>query len=193
MVALDVGMASRVKEIPAGQSWEIYTRKTSLYGLENGKISHWGEHHVVNINEQRNSLNIQSSYGDFSFCWPDGAFGGRPFKKFLSELSFDYLMGKLTGEKTMVVNVAKTLEAMKAEILFDRKEGRLDKEKARDAYEEISLIDEGIDERDLWGEIYRSDALGHFSGNIEMKWERRPDLVNFWEEVWKPFRDKVLS
>ncbi len=193
MGAIDVGISSNIKEIPAGQTWQIHTSKTTLYGLEDGKISKWGETHFVTLNEHRNSITIESSYGDFSFCWIDGAFAGRTFKEFLSDLSFDYLMGKLTGGKVMIVNVAKTLEGMKAEVLADRKEGRMSKEKAREAYEELGLIDEGIDERDLWGEIYRSDALGHFSGNIEMKWEKRRELLSVWEEVWTPFRDQVLS
>lgn len=193
MGAIDVGINSRVKEIPAGQTWQINTSKTTLYGLEDGKLSKWGETHFVTLNEHRNSLAIESSYGDFSFCWIDGAFAGRTFKEFLAGLSFDYLMGKLTSGQVMIVNVAKTIEGMKAEVLADRKEGRMDKEKAREAYEELSLIDEGIDERDLWGEIHRSDALGHFSGNIEMKWERRHELLSIWEEVWIPFRDQVLS
>lgn len=132
------------------------------------------------------SIDIQSDYGNYSYFW--NSIGKRTFKEFLLGLNPGYFFGKCMGKEYDVYDPEKTERWVKELVIERRKDGDLNKEEARDCWNEIQFIDFGSadayyysasDRTSLWemcfGEDYHS--LPHAT-------KPHPQAEAFWEVIW---------
>lgn len=94
---------------------------------------------IVTIDENGGLFNAQSDYGSYSYSWP--CHGRDSFKHFILELVEDksYFLGKVANDKFYYME--KTEKAWKEEVIRARREGELDKDQARELWDEIVDFD----------------------------------------------------
>ncbi|MBJ9658822.1 hypothetical protein I5588_30335 [Burkholderia multivorans] len=136
---------------------------------EHGGVHHCGE------------ILINSDYGNYAYSWGNM---GAPIKQFLAHIGRDYLLDKLAGLSRFEFDFDASVAAVKREILQQRRDGSLDRDEAREAWNDIPADNQG---KDLFiHELFRIDSLGeepwHFVEDRE-----RPCLAGFWTHVWVPF------
>jgi len=155
-------------------------------------VSNAGEHGTffVRTGERyRNTwlqLTVQSTFGTFGYTF--GAIGGTA-AAFLSDVSFDYLMGKLMGNDAMVFDAATTARSVKELIVRHRRRDDLSNHEARQLWD---ALEEAVDlhhpSEDLFFVALSEEPL-FFDWEV---WDiaRRvpsPQAVGFWEKLWPLF------
>ncbi|MBU2701132.1 hypothetical protein Ga0466249_002246 [Sporomusaceae bacterium BoRhaA] len=116
-----------------------------------------GEWAIFTIDENGGLFNCHSSYGDYAYSWPNH--GRKTFKHFLIELERDYwyLLNKVS-DKTYF-NFDKTVAKWKKEIIEWRKECEITKQQARDAFDVINDLDEGMSADYTYTKFIESDGI----------------------------------
>ncbi|KVO11762.1 hypothetical protein [Burkholderia ubonensis] len=130
---------------------------------------------------------INSDYGNYAYAW--GSMGC-PLKQFLIEIDRGYLLNKLAGLSLYEFDFDASVERVKREILQQRRDGSLDRDEAREAWNDIPSDNQG---KDLFiNELFRIDCLGeepwHFAKERE-----RPELGGFYKHVWTPFTEHLRA
>lgn len=117
---------------------------------------------IITIDENGGLFNAQSDYGNYSYSWPNH--GRKSFKHFLLELVRDksYFLGKVSNERYYYQE--KTEIAWKEQILEDRKEGFLNKEQARELWNEIIGFDYYTSDENIQHQCYENDIVCQYYG-----------------------------
>lgn len=123
---------------------------------------------IITIDENGGLFNAQSDYGSYSYSWPNH--GRKSFKHFILELVRDksYFLGKVADDNYYYEE--KTEKAWKEEIIRSRKEGELDRDQARE----------------LWNEIIDFDYYVSYEG-IQHKCYDSDIVCKYYEEPWYSF------
>lgn len=88
---------------------------------------------AVVVIDSRGFLGVFSDYGNYAYHWTH--FGG-DFRKFLGQLDWDYLYGKLMqGRDARIYDGEATLRSIKKRIIELRREKRLTAEQAREEWD----------------------------------------------------------
>lgn len=143
------------------------------------------DHEWANIVHDDGLLMIHSSYGSWSYYW---SHPGGPAKEFLTQLDDGYLISKLGGSKKEF-DGERTEQNIRREILERRRDGRLNKDNAREIWEEI----DGVDFQHEW-DLHRICHAGSYATQ-RMLWDmedvffRKPDsgLEWFVRMLWPEF------
>lgn len=151
------------------------------YELTSSRETHegWAIFHI----DSRGFLGIVSDYGNYAFHWSSF---GTDFKKFLSELEWDYLYGKLMqGRDPRIYDGQATLRSIQKRIIELRREGRLAPEQARQEWDLAK--GSGIDERssDGYSVWYRETELQDTHELYETM--NDPQCQAFCQKVWPRF------
>ena len=112
---------------------------------------------IITIDENGGIFNAQSDFGDYSYRWP--SHGRKSFKHFIQELVRDkgYFLGKVADGNHYYQS--ETGKAWKKEVIRARKEQDLDKEQARELWDEITGFDYFSTSESLQRECYESDIV----------------------------------
>jgi len=112
---------------------------------------------TITIDENGGLFNAQSDYDNYSYSWP--SHGRKSFKHFILELVSDkpYFLGKVADDKHYYEE--KTEKAWKEEVIRARKEGELDKEQARELWDEIIEFDYYLSSESLQHQCYESSIV----------------------------------
>jgi hypothetical protein len=132
------------------------------------------------------SIDIQSDFGSYSHFW--NSIGERSFRKFLASLDAGYFFGKCMGRGYDVYDPQKTEQWVRELVIERRRDGDLNKEEARDCWDEIQFID-----------FDSADAYYYSASNRTSLWEMcfgedhhslphatkpHPQAEAFWEIIW---------
>lgn len=137
---------------------------------------------------------INSSFGSWANTW--GACGRR-FKKFLTEVEFDYTFGKFMGTRLRVFDGEGSVKQLRQRLLDARRHDEVSKEVARDCWDAIE---------DKEGEL--EDSGNSFvDGVFDIRRDLKPDLFpepwnlitqrydhqaeGFWREIWPVFKAEL--
>ncbi|MHC1744866.1 MAG: hypothetical protein AB9873_17815 [Syntrophobacteraceae bacterium] len=139
------------------------------------------------------SIQIISDYGNYGFAWSH--IGDKCLRQFLLALEADYFFGKVVegGRRNYeVIDMKATLEDIRKEIVSMRREGRIDKEQARDFWEQIEegsdvsrcISDEELyraldDHDDLFRIIFHNDFE-----NVPVSHTMNGQCRGFWDRIW---------
>lgn len=143
---------------------------------------------VIHI-DSRGFLGIVSENGNYAFHW--SAFGD-DFKAFLSQLDWHYLHGKLTFGSSEVYDGHATIEAIRREILTERRSGRLNAEQARDEWDHADFYE---DEIRYGGEGFSawSEDTGLGDASELRRTRPEPQCEAFCRHVWPRFIVKLKA
>jgi len=162
--------------------------QVELYEVRSGKGSlGWGNI-TLKCGDQSVEVVATSDYGTFDFYWSHC--GGDP-KEFLCKLDFQYAMKKLTSGDLYIPNPDGYENEIKERIIESRKEGRLTKEEAKTAWDEMLLILEEYCSGDLfYNALYNHQLFYKVFGDYDYLPSStipNPRAVDFFNEIWKPF------
>jgi hypothetical protein len=125
-----------------------------------------------------------SSYGVFGHYW---SHMGEPFAAFIADIEQDYLLGKIC---TMVPSAEKGIEAVRSEILQNRRAENISRDVARDAWEAVQEVeDDGLSGEWALKSLFDSDAIQA----AEVDWcdissqDWPNDALQFARKLWPGF------
>jgi ribonucleotide reductase alpha subunit len=123
------------------------------------------------INESTGDLAITSDWGNFAFQWNPRHIGSPSLHAFIGRGSLDYLANKLIPGSCYVFDEEATTSEFRRLIIEARREGRLERDQARDFWDELgSLAADCSGDSNLYLERFlKSDFCCHFE--IERPWE----------------------
>jgi hypothetical protein len=137
---------------------------------------------AVIIIDSRGFLGVFSDYGNYAYHWTHF---GEDFKRFLAQLDWDYLYGKLMqGREARVYDGEATLRAILRHIVELRREGRLSRESAREEWDlaKNSELDHHTDGGySLWHHETQLDAHELYETRNDLQCEQ------FCQKVWPRF------
>jgi hypothetical protein len=105
---------------------------------------------VVTFCEERGSVQIQSDWGNVAFVWfqkNTGIEGEHALKRFFAYTGVHYLLDKFSYDQKKlktVIDADKTMAALKEHVLEYRRDGSMDKEEAREIWDELELYDDEL-------------------------------------------------
>ena len=154
-----------------------------------------GEWAIFTIDENGGLFNCHSSYGDYSYSWPNH--GRKTFKHFLIEITRDYwyLLNKVS-DKTYF-NFDKTVAEWKKKIIEWRKELSITQEQARDAFDVINDLEDGMSADYTYMRLVESDEIRALE--VADEWEvfdcvkEYPREAMFFAEKIMPMLAEVLK
>lgn len=128
---------------------------------------------IFTIDENGGLMNCHSSFGDWSYAWP--RHGRKTFKQFLIELasSSDYLLNKVSDRAYF--DFDQSVRNWKKIIIDMRKDYECDKGEAREAFDFIKDLEDGLSIDYTMNRIYESGAI--------------KDICSDPWEVFNPVRD----
>jgi len=129
-----------------------------------------------------------SDYGNYAYLWT--SFGPNDFRKFLAQLDQGYVVGKLTGGKTIYDGEA-TLKAIKEHIIGARKEGTYSRGEARHEWGKM------VYNREMLSDVREFEEWCDET-KIEEPWEfhcsePEPQAVAFYQKVWPRFVELIKA
>lgn len=141
---------------------------------------------IITIDEYGGLFNVQSDYGSYSYSWPNH--GRKSFKHFILELIQDksYFLGKVANENYYYQD--ETEKAWKEQIIQDRKDEELDKEQAREVWDEIIRFDYYTSYEDIQRQCYENDVICKYYCE---PWETFEVIKGFPPEA-NMFADKIM-
>lgn len=144
------------------------------------------------IDEKTGTFAAVSSFGNFSHIWTHR--GGETLKEFLLDLDYGYFMGKTAHSKGRQFSHKKTIQGVKETILERRREGRISKADARDAWNDLELIDTIGSVDHFFHELTESrDLMNALDGDcydISCD-EDDPQCRGFWDKIWPEFKAMI--
>lgn len=165
----------------------------------------WDEPSQEGSGRFRGELLINSTFGSWSHYW---SAPGMPFKQFLVELEFDYLMGKLMGRDTDEHNGPGIYQALRKRVLSMRRKGRIDKGAAAWLWREMSDRDESLEgsvesfveacgnilaeAKESWSVEHTRHFMDELGELLEEPWymtvsRTNPAAQGFWRDIWAEF------
>jgi hypothetical protein len=154
---------------------------------------------TVFLDDQVGEISIQSNYGDYAYWWSKPGRGTETLKEFLSRTDSDYVMKKFGyGGKNDHFFPDETTNRIKEEILKNRKDRRIDKEQARECFDEIEDMDDTCDtsseyygQLDRWAPTVMELIYDNSSYDIPWVNGTHPQLQAFMKEVWPLFIGQI--
>ena len=138
-------------------------------------------------------LSIISTYGSWSYFW--GAIGS-DIRTFLCKTDTAYLRDKLTydsKEDRDVLNISKTIKAMKKSIIESRSWG-YDAVLARELYDQTKELEDCYFDHEFYTEFEaREDLFIYFCGGVDLPTvtEYSVSINQFFEKVWPKFIETI--
>lgn len=160
---------------------DISKSTIELYKLRNPVSRNFAD---ITIDENGNAgrISIASSFGEWSNYW---AACGEPFKKFLCGLDIHYTATKFRVETW--IDLPKTIQKFKSEILAARKDEAISKDEARVLISELKEV-ESANQRDYFVMMTQQhNLMKFFDFNPNPETDIHPQFRAFWGEVWNPF------
>jgi len=144
---------------------------------------------------------IHSTFGSWGNSWTHC---GCRFKKFLSFVDFDYIFTKFMGSDFHRFDGQKSFEALCKRIIEYRKNGSLDKEDARELWDEVHDREDSLSSRSVeaWVEILSQVSIDSRSRDVkrflEEPWYLTVEsddqsAVGFWRDLWPDFKAALLA
>lgn len=130
---------------------------------------------------------IASDYGNWFYWWSHH--GCPSIKHFLIDIGEDYLRGKLGGIPRHF-NQERVVTMMLQSIVERRREGRLEKEKAREAWAALKERIDCYGSAEAFGQaVFDNDALDGLFDYEDLRggMEHEPGLIQFTERLWPLF------
>lgn len=149
----------------------------------------WG---VIVVNENTGLFMAYTDYGNYCHHWPSP--GEKGLKHFLTDIDYHYAMGKFTGTRYgKVFRADRAIQDLKETIIERRRDDSIDRETARDAWDELRHAEDHGYSKDTFMVWIRDssfilDAIGHddwwcgIDGMVN-----DPQCVGFWNEIFIPF------
>lgn len=149
---------------------------------------HLGGWAVVHI-DSRGFLGVVSDHGNYAFHWTSF---GKDFKTFLADLEWDYLHGKLTFGWSEVYDGHASAEAIRREILTDRRQGLSREHEARHEWDLFqSHKDEILDSEGGFGAWAQDTDM---SDAFELRRTRpEPQCEAFCKKLWPHFIEQLKA
>jgi predicted Zn-ribbon and HTH transcriptional regulator len=157
-----------------------------------GAGPHKGEWAFIYIDEDRGVFTAVTSYGNYAYIW--NHIGTATLKEFLRDLDCDYFMKKARGPGYMRFDFRATVKGMKKHIAHVRRHRWINKDLARDAWDDIERIEDRMSVElfveDVWSSPDICKAYGNdFDGVIVES--LCPQCKGFWEVIWPEFLKKI--
>lgn len=172
--------------------------------IDSYHVSNNGEHATICIGEWKRDrgdgeichcgeILIHSSFGAFANTWTAC---GSPFKQFLTKVEFHYFMGKCLGANFMKYDGDATLNRFLKDIVSARREQRVGKDEAREAWDLFYGIQESFQQSsdimciEVGGiQSHLPTRLRHIADEPWEHIEKKPDVQAtwFWKEIWPEF------
>lgn len=143
---------------------------------------------------------IHSTFGSWGNSWTHC---GCRFKKFLTFVDFDYIFTKFMGADLNRFDGEKSLKGLYRRIIEARRDHSLDKEDARELWDEVHDHDESLTRSvEMWVEVLSRISMDTRSRDIkrilEEPWCMTEDsddqsAVGFWRDLWPDFKAALLS
>ena len=161
------------------------------------KIRTGSEWAHIFMDEATGTFSAVSSFGNFSYIW--SAIGNDTLAEFLSSLDAGYFFGKTHHGCGVRYSFDETIKNLKHRIIEGRREGRLCKDMARDAWDDIEKLmqDTASNETEYWLRINTMDGIWHlFDSDSEMLMPSQivdPQCEGFWETIWPAFLTEIKA
>ncbi|WP_084977330.1 hypothetical protein [Plesiomonas shigelloides] len=173
----------------------VSKRKIELYQVRHEFGDGWADISLT-FGEKSVNVMVSSDYGSFSHYW--GHCGYNP-KEFLTDINFDYCMGKFFESKKLYILDAEACEnEIKQSIISLRKDGELTADEAREAWDDLLNPEYGPQAgRDYYHrELYESKHFERVFVDYESLPEKtkiNPLCQEFWNNCWLPFIDVLKA
>jgi hypothetical protein len=155
------------------------------YDIRGKDLGGWAVIHI----DARGFLGVFSDYGNYAYHWTHF---GDDFKKFLSQLHWDYLYGKLMqGRDARLYDGEATLRGIQKRIVELRREGTLTREQAREEWD--LAIGSEIDDRYSNGfSVWHRDTQLDDANEL---YETKNDLQceQFCQKIWPHFIERLKA
>lgn len=147
---------------------------------------HKGEWVRLSWSDQTGRVWINSSYGDWSYCW--NSIGNRTLAQFLASLDWHYMGKKMLGAAIDVPDDQETAKYVMKEICRMRREGEIEVDQARLEYDHAKDLLSG----DICGHDWVRDS------SLCEPWQYCQTVTNsdwkyFWERLWVPVIQPALK
>jgi len=146
------------------------------------------------ITDEESGLFVaHGSYGTFAHCWPPRG-RSRTLHEFLAGVGFDYFMNKARQDDLLRFDFAATVKTMKDEIRRRRRENGINRNLAREAWDELDYMDE-TGSKDAFMATLSSDlteALGDDWWTL-VQCGPSPECTEFWRVIWPAFLEEITS
>lgn len=133
------------------------------------------------------SIDVQSDYGSYSYSWY--SIGNGSFLSFLCGLDYDYFMTKARGGYREF-DAEAAVKRIKGDVVDRRRHGGLEREKARDLFDEADRYDAAfyVTAEGLGGQF--SDEMWRFlDGDFPMVTRDNSQTRGFWDHLWPMLTD----
>lgn len=145
---------------------------------------------IIFFDEPSKTVAIHSDWGNWSYHWHN--IGEQTLAEFLADCDEDYLMGKFSGRKNKF-NFDKTVEAIKKDIVSQRRQGNIDGIKARIWFDEIDHI-EYTDSLDVFCmHLQNSDMHEYDLCDAPLVEEYDNGISMFMKEIWPLFVNELKT
>jgi hypothetical protein len=148
------------------------------YSVRNGY-----EYGRILVDLSCNTIFCYSTYGSYNYSWQAC---GPDLLGFLTDLSYDYAMGKFLGSEREL-DVEASVEALKHGL----KESYEDGTYTRTQWHEMvdNLEEAGQYTREEFTDMLRDGAIGEHHRNWHdfLQYSHGAQAVAFWENIWAPF------
>lgn len=141
---------------------------------------------IITIDENGGLFNAHTDYGNYNYSWPNH--GRKSFKHFILELVKDksYFLGKVADDKYYYED--ETEKAWKEEVIRARKEEELNKEEARELWNEIVGFDYYTSRESIERQCYENDIVCKY---YEEPWYSF-DIVDGFSPQANTFADVIM-
>lgn len=166
----------------------ITKKQVECFEMRLPKFFTWANFYIDEIGEG-GTLSIVSDYGNWSYTWP--ATGGT-LKQFLPSLDIYYTAKKFGADKYF--DIDRTLENAREFILISRRDNSLDKESARELYDEVSaLARTHPNSSNEFFYLTREDCPNLFKlfyeNSLNLYFKIDPAFEEFWRLFWIPLME----
>jgi hypothetical protein len=171
---------------------QIIKKTAEVYELRNG--FEWGHIAIIQTGPESVDVVINSDYGSYAYFWTHC---GKDPKKFLCKIDMHYAMNKFTNGKMYEPDPDKYSDQIKRTIINLRRDGDLNEQDARDAWDELLEIVEEYHKGDiLFHKLVYSDwfekVFKDYDGLPNAK-RIKSEVSGFWEKIWIPFIDELKN
>lgn len=184
---------AEVYSVKNGGEWAKIVVRSWIVPSHDGALRHCGE------------LLINSTFGSWSNYW--GA-PGVPFKHFLADVGFDYLMSKLMGRELYEHDGDGTFKHLKERMLEMRRKGGIDKDAAAWLWREMNERHESLEgsiesfvracgdilseSKESWSTKHTQHVTYELGALFDESWNYTKTRVNpsakgFWRDIWAEF------
>lgn len=144
---------------------------------------------TIDANGNTGRIQIASDYGSWQNYWGSC---GKSFKEFLLHLDKHYVAGKFGADRWF--DSEKTIKAFKQCIIENRRNGYLDFETAREAYDEAESLNDYTQETEFYRELDdKSEIMRLYDHCPDLSYGIESGFENFWNKVWPIFINTLES